>query len=863
MKTILRHANTYPCMLIIRHTLFILFLFCAFDSFSQQVKGVVTDDYGNPLPAVNVFIKNTTTGSTSEVDGKFNVEVRQGVHVIVFKFLGYETVEKEVYVTGNRSVELNVTLKEDTILLYEAFVYADRRDIAKKVMKEAREMRSFYLNALQSYSCLSYRKVSLLREYPPSVKADTIFDQQDSTILEILQPDSLPVIKVSSLHEYYSRLFCDANNFKEEIIGENDYKAKRPSGSIGVSMGVESRGLNIENIGREWRDPYVLFHDASSVRFNFLQPLIYAPEICEKPLLSPLAPTANVSYRYDFEGVYYENDIKIFRILVTPLFPGDALFSGHVFIEDSTWALRGVDLNVNPRVLLFCNEFKIRQNYQKINDSILVPSKTEFYYTIKDGKTNVFGNIDVYYSQYETNLSLPKKTFSNEIIRYDVEALERDSLWWINVRPYLLNDKEIDFAAKIDSLQQKYQTQAYIDSIDSAFNNINIWSFLIRGVGIRSRIRQSEFYFLPLIAQINPVGIGGYRHRLGGFYNKRFSNDMLMETDGMIDYGFNNEDIRGRLGVGLTYIPQKFVRTYIRAGDYYDMINDYASIGSIFSRSNYVRTQTISIAQRMEIFNGFFAELTLSWSDQTPITDMYIETWSNQLFGSLNQPSDFERYKKFDVRFDVKYRINQKYIMKGKRKIILESNWPEISLTYRKGIPGLLESEVNYDFIEAGIYDEMKLARWGSSNWSLLIGSFVNKKSLRIIEHRYFRGSDPWFFSDPLQSFQLLDATLSSSSTFFRANYMHHFEGAIMNKVPLVNRLKISLAGGGGILLMDENNFRHVELFGGIERVFRIRKQLFRIGVFAVTADDNLSKARFTYKFGLNFYNPFTRKWDY
>ncbi len=73
----------------------------------------------------------------------------------------------------------------------------------------------------------------------------------------------------------------------------------------------------------------------------------------------------------------------------------------------------------------------------------------------------------------------------------------------------------------------------------------------------------------------------------------------------------------------------------------------------------------------------------------------------------------------------------------------------------------------------------------------------------------------------------------------------------------------LGLVAGAGALLMKENNFRHGEMFGGIERVFRIRKQLFRIGVFAVTSDNNLSKADFTFKAGINMYNNFNRKWDY
>lgn len=855
------HLNFYK---LIRFISLFLLLLTTSVVYPQQVGGVVTDEKGNPLPAVNIFIKNTTTGSTSGTDGRFRFEVKQGTQTVVFRILGYETIEQDVDVTGTKPVELNVSLKEKSVLLNEAVIFADRRDIAREVMGNAREKRRFYLDALKSYTCLAYRKVSLMKEYVPEYMEDTTqIDTNPETEFVLVETDYVQHTKTTSLREYFSRLYADGTNFREEILAENEYRAQRPFSSVSITMGVESKGMNISNLGRIWQDPYMLLNDAASLRFNFLMPSISAPVVSAQPLLSPLAPAASISYVYDFDGIFYEENIKIYKIRVTPVFPGDALFEGHMLIEDSTWALRGVDLIVNPRALLYCKEFRIRQSYIHLENAVIVPEHTEIEYRIRDGKDIISGNISMNYSEYDVNIEFPGRTFTNEVITYDQHAFNRDSIWWSEIRPLELTENERSFALKIDSLQKVYQTQSYIDSLDSAYNDINIWSFLIRGVGLRSSIKQREIYFVPLIAQMNPFGIGGYRHRFGGYYNKRFRNDVFLETEGLLDYGFNNRDVRGKAGVGITYIPQKFVRTFIRFGDYYDMINDYASIASVFSRSNYVRTQTLSVAQRMEILNGLFGELTVTYSDQTPIKDMKIESWSNQLFGELNEPADFERYKKLDVRLEFKIRPAQKYIMKGKRKIILETNMPEFSIIYRKGIPRLFGSEVNYDFLEIGVHDDTKLARWGTSNWAVLAGTFLNRKNLRLIEHRYFRGSDMYFFSDPLQSFQLLDATLSSSTTYFRTNYMHHFDGAILNKVPLFNRLKISLAAGAGILMMEENNFRHAEFFVGLERIIRIRKQLFRIGVFGVTADNNLSKARITYKVGINFYNPFTRKWDY
>jgi hypothetical protein len=200
---------------------------------------------------------------------------------------------------------------------------------------------------------------------------------------------------------------------------------------------------------------------------------------------------------------------------------------------------------------------------------------------------------------------------------------------------------------------------------------------------------------------------------------------------------------------------------------------------------------------------------------------------------------------------------------KGNKKVILESRHPVLVAKYKKGVPGLFNSEVNYDYIELGASHELKLKRFGTSAWKVTYGNYINKAGLRVLEHKYFRGSDEIIFSNPLRSFQLLGPTLSTANNFFQANFMHHFEGSILNKVPYLNRLKLELAGGIGILMIEDDNFKHIEAFAGIERMFKIRQQLFRIGTYAVTSINTVEQSNFTFKVGINMYNAFSRKWDY
>lgn len=84
------------------------------------VTGTVTDDTGAVVPGVNVLIKNTSTGTSTDADGKYSLEVPGPDAVVVFSFIGYQPQEARV---GERAV-LDVALVSDIQALDEVVVVA-------------------------------------------------------------------------------------------------------------------------------------------------------------------------------------------------------------------------------------------------------------------------------------------------------------------------------------------------------------------------------------------------------------------------------------------------------------------------------------------------------------------------------------------------------------------------------------------------------------------------------------------------------------------------------------------------------------------------------------------------------------------
>ncbi|MBW6497175.1 MAG: TonB-dependent receptor [Bacteroidales bacterium] len=115
--------------------LFVL-LFSGYSLWGQSatIRGNVKDSRGDDLPGVNVIIKGTTSGTTTDFDGNFQIQVQDAAQtVLVFRFIGFE--EKEVLVGSQRNI--NVVLEESLTTLSEFVVIGygsvQRRDITGSV----------------------------------------------------------------------------------------------------------------------------------------------------------------------------------------------------------------------------------------------------------------------------------------------------------------------------------------------------------------------------------------------------------------------------------------------------------------------------------------------------------------------------------------------------------------------------------------------------------------------------------------------------------------------------------------------------------------------------------------------------------
>jgi TonB-linked SusC/RagA family outer membrane protein len=100
------HLSKYLILPLLLFSLFIVQN--AVGQTNVQIQGTVLDDTGFPLPGVNVIIKGTTTGTVTDLDGKYSLGVPADA-TLVFTFVGFET--QEISVAGRSTID--VTLGED------------------------------------------------------------------------------------------------------------------------------------------------------------------------------------------------------------------------------------------------------------------------------------------------------------------------------------------------------------------------------------------------------------------------------------------------------------------------------------------------------------------------------------------------------------------------------------------------------------------------------------------------------------------------------------------------------------------------------------------------------------------------------
>jgi hypothetical protein len=494
-------------------------------------------------------------------------------------------------------------------------------------------------------------------------------------------------------------------------------------------------------------------------------------------------------------------------------------------------------------------------------------TREQFNYYSKSGKEKLSGQTLVVFSNYELNKEFNRSHFGAEVSSTAQTAYEKDSSFWKTIRVEPLNDKEIRYVRYQDSLYTVTHTQAYLDSMDQVNNRITWKKVTFIGQTFYNREKERTWVLPAAISVYEPFQFGGARIHPSIFYFKKYPSRKDITVLADVSYGIRNRDFNG--GLRLTRLYNPFTRGFFileLQRDFDHIYEGDAWINQI-QRSSYFLNNFFSAAHNIEVVNGLFFYTQADYALRRSVVGYKTNPRADSLFGDFldnNRPVGFEPYNSFYGTVKLEYTPHQRYIREPKEKIILGSKWPTAFISWKKGIPGLLDSETDFDYLEFGLKQTIKLGVLGNMRYEAKSGSFLTKRDLRLLDYSFQRRGDPFFFSNPDRAFQALDSTFPLFKRFYQGHLVHEFNGALLNKIPLFKKLELREIAGGGVLYAPERNLVYFEAFGGVERIFKwpfnpLTK--FKLGIYVVSSVANQFSNPIQFKVGLTTWDKRRNRW--
>lgn len=596
--------------------------------------------------------------------------------------------------------------------------------------------------------------------------------------------------------------------------------------------------------------------------FNFFENLLHLDDLHQTPVSSPISGPGILSYKYRLVEQYEENGRKIHKIRIIPRNIATTTLEGHIYIIDSLWLVQKLELTMEKGNLLVYDYFTISQEFEHPGDSLCLLTKQVLDYGVKyKSETSVCRTIATF-ENYDFTPDFTDKFFNNELAVTEQEAYDKDTTYWADNRKEELTPEEREYILVKDSIYNYTHRTEYLDSIDSVFNKVTALKVLWWGVDHRNRAKKTQWTINSLAGLIRPVYIAGPRVSPGFFFFKKWDDERFIDSYSEVSYGFLNQDIKGETGWAFRYDPFHFGTLSATFSHNFDVIRGFDAISQIYKRDNFIETTALQLGNDYEIFNGFYLETELSFSERRSL-DGY--KFINAIDSVLpnNDPTDFESYQAMLLDVTVKYTPGQKYMREPNRKVVLGSKWPTFYAWYEKGIPNIFGSDIDHDYIRLGVLHTFKLGLIGTSSYHATTGLFLNTKRLQDADQKFHRRSDPLWFSNPLYSFQGLDSTLPTQKIYYEAHFVHHDNGAILNKIPFMKKTGIGLVFGGGALYIPEFNWQHYEILAGLERNFKFSKRRLRIGIYGVLSDGNKIDPTPAWKISFAVLNNRNLKWNF
>jgi hypothetical protein len=731
-----------------------------------MVKGKVTDaQSGDPIPFANVIFKGTTSGTTTDFDGNFTVKTTSPADSLVVSYMGYTTRTKKVQ--PDVSQVINFQLEEVATALQEIVFEAGENpafQILRNVMRNKSENDK---RKLSGYEYDTYTKIEVdvdnmsdkFRERKIIKKITQVLDSVDRIAGEDGKP-ILPIFMSESVSKFYYR--TDPQLRFEKIL-------KSKINGIGIQDGT----LVTQFVGSSFQE------------YNFYQNWL---NILTKEFVSPLADGWRLYYNYDLTDSLYIGDDFCYRLDFFPKSPQDLAFTGTVWITKDAWALKQIDASVGKQANLnFLEKIRIQQELAATSAGAWIPVKNRVLIDISELTASSAGMLAKFYTSNKNivvNQPKPPPFYEREIMMAEDARLFEKEEYWDTLRHEPLSETEKNVYRMIDTLQSIPVVRTYTDIVKIAVN----------GYYTAGKVNLG-----PYISLLAVNNIEGVRIQPGFKTNYDFSKKWVL--GGSIGYGFDDERVKYTAFVQNILSRDRWttmslsVRSDLgRVGiDDESLADNYLFLAAqrfgVFRRGYYFDESRFNFQR--ELLRGLTQRVAFRYSTFRPVFD----------FGYLlpNVENDtLTTYENAELIVETRFARDELFIINDNERLSLgTTKWPEITLRYTHGIKGLAGSDFDYDKLRLSVHKRMRFGPMGVG-YVTLTGEYVFSKLPYPLLALHLGNQTPFFAH---VTYNLMDYGEFVSDRYASLHYSHHFEGLLLNRIPLMRKLKWRLVGTSNVIL--------------------------------------------------------------
>jgi hypothetical protein len=758
--------------------------FCAFLLFcikvsAQQatINGIITDDAGVPVPFASVYVKNTTKGTSANSEGRYSLSLKTGQYDIQYKAIGYKQLSRKVDLKSN--TEINIKLEAEFYELQNVVIKAGAEDPAYAIMRNAIKKRKFHFSEVNTYSCDVYIKgLQKLLAAPKKFLGRDI----DKMAKQMgLDSNRKGIVYLSESESKFT--FMQPDKVHEEMI------SSKFSGS----------------------NQAFSFNRASDLLVNFYQNLQDWEGLSYRPLVSPLADNAMFYYKYKYIGTTIENGETINKIQVLPRREHDPVFEGYIYIIDDSWRIHSVDLYLTKRANInFVDTLKVKQQFLPTGSKTWMPSSVKFEFTGGIFSFKLGGYYIALFKNYDLSPSINKKEFA-EVMRITKDVNKKDSTYWQQARPIPLTEEEKTDYTKKAVLAKKRESKEYLDSLDKENNKLTAGKVIYKGINLRDRYNKEYYHFNSLLGSMLYNTVEGFAIDYDASYSKQIDSaaNKYLYLHGKVRYGFSNEKFHGSVDGN---IPVGKVNLGFNLGsDVLDLNNQSPittlqnTVRSLYDKRNYKKLydkEFASFSVSGRIHGGWLASASVEYANRQSLSNTssytlfnykYRQFTSNNPFTPTQEIPLFPENQSFKIGFRTSYDFSNRYVTYPTGRQYLPSKYPRIGFSYVKGVKSILGSDVDYDLISADISkSDISMGMYGRTSFYVGAGKFINSNQLYYTDYKHFTGTQTVAYVPSLTRFLLLNYyDYSTANKYLEGHVEHNFSGFIMNKIPLIRKLKL------------------------------------------------------------------------